>query len=273
MRTTTGSGLLQFTRDGRHLLASDADGVTVIDVDGGGRRRIACAEVQAVAALPDQVWIATRAGTLIRTALDGRRLGEHALTVDGDAVLIATTVGAPAALWTAAAPSILVDDLGTLAVLAIEPDALVPVAGRRYVRAAGPRLTLPTGAWCTFAQGARIKNASVLFDGTSLAVVSGDGQRRTLLVVTLASGRIQQTLAMTGELVAVAGRRGIAVIRERRDRLRLLDLRFGRSLGTLGIAEDHRDVAIDPDGRVLAVRLAGGELELAAIGERLAAGA
>ncbi|MDQ3341593.1 MAG: hypothetical protein M4D80_41100, partial [Myxococcota bacterium] len=137
MRTNAGSSPLQFTRDGRHVIVADTDAIAIERVDGTCRKRVELAGIQAIAAFTDQVWVATRAGALVRIAIDGRIIGEHALASDAGAVLVPTLVGPPAALWTASSPAMIVDDLGTLTFLATEADAIVPVAGRRYVRAFG----------------------------------------------------------------------------------------------------------------------------------------
>ncbi|MBA3397181.1 MAG: hypothetical protein H0T89_31420, partial [Deltaproteobacteria bacterium] len=271
MRTILGSSLLQFTRDGRHLVLAEPDALVIEAVDGTPRRRVELSAIQSIAAFTDQVWVATRAGTLVRLTLDGRTIGEHALQGDVAATLIPTTVGAPAAMWTTSQPTIIVDDLGALAFLDVDADAVVPVAGRRYVRAVGARVTLPTGAICTLVNGARIASACVLFDGTSLLALADHQGRRTAMLIALSSGRIQQTLMLPSEPLAIAARRGLAVLRQAPDRLELIDLRFGRSLGVVVVDADVDDVAIDPDGTQLAIRLPGGAVELASIGERMAA--
>lgn len=98
MRTRVHSGRLQFTRDGRTLIVAEPDGVTFVELRGDGRRQIAISNVQAVAAFADQVWVATRAGVVIRLGTDGRQLDEHALPSDPDGALIPTSIGGPAAL-------------------------------------------------------------------------------------------------------------------------------------------------------------------------------
>nr|MBA3460347.1 hypothetical protein [Deltaproteobacteria bacterium] len=135
---------LDYTRDGKLLALADTSGVSLIDVRTGERRhRISVTGVQALACAGDQLWLASREGVLTRCAFDGRVLGEHPLSLDHTARLIAAQVGPAAALWTAGTPVLLVDDLGTIASLPAEADALAPVAGRRYVRGARERLVLP----------------------------------------------------------------------------------------------------------------------------------
>src|SRR5512140_2011664 len=116
MKTIVHSSQLQFTRDGRTLVVVEPDAVTLIELRDDARQRIALPGAQAIAAFADQIWVATRAGAVIRFARDGRQLEEHAVPTDPSALLIPTTIGPPAALWTARAPVMVLDDLGSLAV-------------------------------------------------------------------------------------------------------------------------------------------------------------
>jgi hypothetical protein len=134
-------------------------------------------------------------------------------------------------------------------------------------------LTLPAGTAVTLASGAQIAGGSVVFEGTSLALVAEHPRGRDIIVLALASGRILQTLALPPGTVRIAARRGLAVVHDAARRLAIIDLRFARHLGAVVTDDDVTDVAIDPDGGLLAVRLAGGDLELAPIGERMGAAA
>jgi hypothetical protein len=268
MKTSVHSSQLQFTRDGRTLVVAEPDGVAFVEVRGDGRRRIAIPGVQAVAAFADQVWVATRTGALIRLGTDGRRLDEHALPIDPDGLLIPATIGGPAALWTGREAVALLDALGSLAIVPGDLDAAIPIAGRRFVRSAGPRLTLPAGTTVTLAGAVQIAGGSVIIDGTSLALVAEHPRGRDLIVVALASGRALQRVALPPGTVRIAARRGLAVVHDAARRLTLLDLRFGRPLGAVVSDDDVTDVAVDPDGTLLAIRRACSDLELAPIGER-----
>src|SRR5262245_50606436 len=132
MRTMVHSSQLQFTRDGRTLAVAEPDAVTLVELRGDVRRRIAISGVQSIAAFADQIWVAARTGAMLRLAGEGRQLGEHALPADPDAVLIPTTIGPPAALWTARESVMLADDLGSLATFPAHADAAIPIAGRRF---------------------------------------------------------------------------------------------------------------------------------------------
>lgn len=264
MQTRPAEGLLQFTRDGRTLIVGEVDALTIIDLYRDARRRIEIgAPIRSIAAFADQLWIATEDLALFRMTIDGRIVGEHELPHDPDARLIASTIGPAAALWTARTPSLVVDDLGTLAFLDVDVDAITPVSGRRYVRATGSRMTLPSGATCTIASGERISSAHVLFDGTLVVAITEHAQA---VLVSLSSGRTQQVLDLRDEPIAIAARRGIAVVRQLPKQLALVDLRFGRSLGTIVVDDGIAGVAIAPDGDLLAIHHVDGTLELAPIG-------
>ena len=262
--------LLQFTRDGRTLVVGDRDAITLVDLRGDQRHRIPVTGVQSIAAFADQVWVATRAGVLLRLALDGRTLGEHPLPVDLGGRLLPAPVGPPAALFTGEAPVLLVDDLGTLTTIAADRDALAPVAGRRYVRGGRDRITLPSGASCTLTQGSRLTGAAVVFDGSAVAAIVERRDGREAVVIGLASGRGMQTSVLPLGSITIALRRGLAIVREAADRIAVVDLRFGKLLGTAPIDREIAEIAIDPDGTLLVLRSAPGELTVIPLSELLA---
>jgi hypothetical protein len=271
VRAMVHSGQVQFTRDGRTLVVAEPDAVTLVEVRGNGRRRIAIPGVQAVAAFADQVWVATRTGALIRLALDGRRLDEHALPIDPDGVLIPTTIGSPAAQWAARESLMLVDDLGSLAIVPSHVEAGIPVAGRRFAQYAGSRVTLPAGRSTTLAPRYHITGGSVVLEGTSLALIAEHAGGRDVVVLSLTSGCILRTIGLPTGRVRFAAHRGLAVVHEAARRLAVIDLRLGGPLGAVVTDGDVTDAAVDPDGSLLAICLAGGELRIAAIGERMGA--
>lgn len=267
----THSSQVQFTRDGRTLVVAEPDAVTLVGLRGDRGRRIPMPGVQAIAAFADQIWVATRAGALIRLARDGRKLDEHALPADPDGVLIPTTIGAPSALWSARESMMLVDDLGALAIIPSHVDAGIPVAGRRYAHFAGPRLTIPSGRSTTLAHGLRITGGSVVLEGASLALITEHACGRALAIFALATGCSLQTVDLPEGTVRIAARRGLAVVHDAARRLAVVDLRAARRVGAVEVGGDVTDVAVDPDGSLLAIRLASGELELAPIAERMSA--
>ncbi|HWU90319.1 MAG TPA: hypothetical protein VN253_23805, partial [Kofleriaceae bacterium] len=214
MRTPVHSSQLQFTRDGSTLVTVESDALTLIELRGDISRRIDIPGIQSVAAFSDQVWVATRIGALRRLDIDGRQIDEHALPIDPDGELLATTIGPPAALWTGREPVMLVDDLGSLASRPGQLDAAIPIAGRRCAHYAGPRLVLPAGTAVMLDGAAQIAGGSMVFDGTSLALIAGHPHGRNIVVLALASGRILQTIALPPGTVRIAARRGLAIVQD-----------------------------------------------------------
>jgi len=266
--TSVHSSQLQFTRDGRTLVVAEHDGVRLVERAGPDRRWIAISEVQSIAAFTDQVWVATCKGMLQRLGVDGRQLDEHPLPVDPDAALYPTTIGAPSALWTACDSVMLFEDMDRFACTAAQVGAAIPIAGRRLAHYAGPRLTLPAGTAMTLANGGQIAGGCVILEGTSLALVAEHPHGRSIVVVALASGRALQSVAVPQGKVRIAARRGVAVVQDAARHLVVVDLKFGRQVGAMVTVDDVTDVAIDPDGQLLALRLASGELEFAPLGQR-----
>lgn len=271
MRTMFHSSQVQFTRDGHTLVVAEPDAVTLVELRDDSRRRIAIPGVQAVAAFADQIWVATRAGALIRLARDGHRLDEHALPADPEGVLIPTTIDGPSALWAARESVLLVDDLGSLAIIPSHIDAGIPIARRRFAHYAGPCLTLPTGRSTTLRSGHRITGGCVLGEGTSIALIAEHDRGRDLAVLALPSGCQLQTVSLPPGPVRIAARRGLAVVHAAARRLAVIDLRAACPLGAVMVDSDVADIAVDPDGDRLAIRLVSGELQLASIGERMGA--
>jgi len=265
------SSLLQFTRDGHRLVVAEPDAVTVFELRGDGRRRLAIPGVQAVAAFTEQIWVATRTGALIRLASDGRHIDEHPLPVDHTGDLTPAMVGGPAAVWTAREPIALVDDLGTLAITPVQSGVVIPILGRRIASYAGSRLVLPAGNVVTLASGDRVTGGCAVFEGTALALVIEHTSGRGIGVAALANGHLLRTVALPRGRIRIAARRGLAIVHDAPRRISILDLRFARSLGTVVTDDDVTDAAIDSDGGVLALRFARGDVELVTLGQRTTA--
>lgn len=233
MRTQICSNQIQFTRDGSTLVVVEPDAVAFVEIHGKACRRVALSGAQTVAAFADQVWVATRNGVLARLSADGRQHDEHALPIDPDGLLIPTTIGGPAALWTGRESVMLLDDLGSLVIIPGQFGAAVPISGRRFVQYAGPRLILPAGTTVTLANAAQIVGGTVIFDGTSLALVTEHPHGRDIVVLALASGRTLRRVALPPGMVRIAARRGLAVVCDAVRRLAVIDLRFARHLGAV----------------------------------------
>jgi hypothetical protein len=268
-----------FSRDGRSLVAVDADAVTVARARGEGTVRIPVVQPIAAVAFVDQVWIAHgREPVLSRHALDGRRLDGLALPIASEATLLAAPVGAPAAVWTAA-PPLAVPPLAVID----EPAGLVqvggpggaelavPLTGRRWVVASGARVTAPSGLSCELAAGSRVMGGTVVLDGTAAVLAVDRPVGRELVVVGLASGRPQLHRPVPAAVMRVAARRGLVAMLVEPRRIAVLDLRSARMVGEVACDRDVVDLAIDPDGHLIALRDGAYTLEVISLREALAA--
>jgi len=231
---------------------------------------ISISDVEAIAAFADQIWVVIKTGVLRRFGLDGRMLDEHRLSIDPDAVLCPTAIGGPAALWAGRAPALLVDDLGRFVSSPLDTADAIPITGRRFAQYAGSRLILPSGLSTAMPDGARIRGGCVVLDGTALALIVEHPRGRNIVTIAVASGRTLQTMLLppTVGAVRLATRRGLAIVQDTPRRLVILDLRFGRLHGSVATDDDVTDLAVDREGRLLALRLASGDVQLAPIGER-----
>jgi hypothetical protein len=244
--TEQGCGI-GFSREGRAVLAVDAQGVSITPLrDGADTLRIAAEGVRGVAGFADQIWIVD--GTVPRLRRfdeQGRPIGApRALPDEPGARLAPILLGPPAATWGALA---LYDDLGTLRDQpAPAGDLAIPLTARRWLVARGNKLELGNGVTATLPL--RITSGEILCDGSLVAVASD----RELFVLTRSSGTIQRKLHLTSQPV-YAARRGLAIISLDASHHEVIDLRSGRSLGA--IRQSVSELAIDPDGRTLALRL------------------
>ena len=265
------SPLLQFSRDGRNLIAADPRSVSITDVRGGGTRSIDAADVIAAVAFADQIWIA-RGSVLARHALDGRLLDESALPA-GPATLVAAPVGAAAALWTATPVVAWIEDGTKLQrwAPASSGDLAMPLTGRRWVTAQGARISAPSGLSCELSAGTRVVAGAVVIDGTALAILTDSPTGRELAMIGLTNGRLLWRKPLPVVEVRVAHRRGVAVAMIEPRRFAVIDLRSGRLLGYGASELELADLAIDPDGQRIAMRAESGRIELATVAEALAA--
>jgi hypothetical protein len=255
------SSTLQFTSDGRNLAALHPDHTEVFErrgqvrafaVDGGGE----------LAAFADQLWIVRRheladgpAATLERRLLDGRTAGLDPIALAPEGTLVPALAGAPAAAWVGAtATTLWFDDLGTLRDLELAAGAL-PFAGRRAVIARGGTVSLGAASW-TLPAGAHVVAAAAVFDGAGIVLGVRRGAALELWCSSVA-GEVQQRIVLpAARSVRLAARRAIAVAVDEESRASVIDLRLARVLGS--VAFDADDLAIDPDGQLVALRGTGG---------------
>jgi hypothetical protein len=210
---------------------------------------------------------------LVRRDLAGRAIGDDlALPVAGTPRLVPAPLGPAAALWLSAPATGVVDDLGQLVLHPhADADVIIPLTGRRAVVATGGRIALPSGHAIELAPGSRVLAGAVLADGKSGVLVIGHTSgRRQLALIGLGNGQVTARCEIAGQVVRIAGRRGVAVVQLEARRFDVIDLRAGRSLGGFELDRDVADLAIDADGRRLALRCGAG-VELIMLADQLRA--
>ena len=132
-------GSMAFDRSGQTLIAAAREAILIIELDAGGRTtRLPIRDARAVAAFPDQLWIATHDDQLVRVDLAGRLLGApHALPFAARAVLEPAPCGPPAAIWPSTPAVALIADSGRLAAAELaDVDLALPLIGRRLANLA-----------------------------------------------------------------------------------------------------------------------------------------
>jgi len=258
---------LRFDRGGRRLMVIEPTAVAIVDVIGGAVVRVP--ELASAACIAsDQLWIATRADRLVRYDLAGHAIGEPlALPAVVSPQLEPAPCGAPGAVYGAQS---LLDDFGTLIRGDLGDDLAIPFTGRRHLTVRGARVTLPSGSTTTLAAGTSVLGGAVMQDGKSFVLAVAQGGARHLLFGSLSGGQITQRCAMQTTVVHVATRRAHAIVQVSPRTMWCVELRSGRQLGTIELAYDAVDFAIDPDGERLVVKSERGDLEVHTVAEHLA---
>jgi len=247
-----------FDRAGRALIALESDAVSFVELASSTTIRIPVDNARAVAGFDDQIWIATHDDRLLRVDRAGHAIGQPcALRFSARAVLEPAPCGPPAALWASDPALALIDDFGQFGASDVPTcDLALPLTGRRFVAARGTRLTLPSGL--VVALSSPPVAGTVMADGKSVVLLVAN---RQLVSVSLGTGRTTVCGTVAAN-VRVANRRGLAITQLDPRTVSLLELGSGRSAGMIHFDHDVRDLALDPDGRRLAVRAADGSIEI-----------
>lgn len=263
---------LVFERTGKRLIAMQPDAISIGDPDGDHpTTRLAIAGARALAAFPDQLWIATADDQLSRVDYAGRALAPlRPLPVANRPLLQPAPCGAPAAVWSAN-PALVVS--GEDPPSTLDADLALPLTARRLVIARGRKLTLPSGLITMLPPNTTVLGGAVMTDGKAAVLVIAHPGGRELIVVALGTGQIGQRHALPSTTVRVAIDRGLAAAQLDPRTLRIIDLRAGRELGAIAFDRDIVDHALDPQGRRLVARDAGGAVELVELAELLRAAA
>jgi AAA+ superfamily predicted ATPase len=249
---------LTFDRAGRALIALESDAVSVVELASSTTIRIPIENARAVAGFDDQIWNATHDDRLLRVDRAGHAIGEPcALRFSARAVLEPAPCGPPAALWASDPALALIDDFGQFGASDVPAcDFALPLTGRRFVVTRGMRLTLPSGLAVAL-PSAPVAGA-VLADGRSVVLLVAS---RQLVSISLGTGRTV-VCGTVGSNVRVANRRGLAITQLDARTVAMLELGSGRSAGMIHFDHEVHDLALDPDGRRLAVRAADGSIEV-----------
>jgi hypothetical protein len=244
------SELLRFDASCRHLLIGDVAGVSVIDLRHDQTTQIARRGVRSVLGFRDQVWLVA-GDELARFDLEGRPIGELFVLPAGDS-LVAAPCGPPGAIWMSNPPIGVVDDLGALAQHTHGGDVVIRCAPRGHDR--GPRIQMPSGVVPGLPGGSRVIGGAVLADGRFAVLVAHHAGRRTITFVALANGQVVARIDVPAGTLRLASKRGILIVQTGAFTADVIDLRVGRELGSFVLDRDVTDLAIDADGRRLAIR-------------------
>ena len=242
---------LAFDRDGRRLIAVDADAIAVVDLVRSETVRIEQHAARAAIGFADQIWIASHEDRLLRYTPAGAPLGEPlVLPFAAPAMFVPAPCGPAAALW----GDLALHCEGAQLVRTELPDAelALPLTHRRHVVARGGRLVMPSGVASPLGQS--VTGGAVLADGATAALVLGGGATRQLVLVALGTGQLLTRVAIPAGALRLATRRGLVLVLADPTTLVAIDLRNGRELGTVTLDRQVRDLAIDPDGKSVVLR-------------------
>ncbi|MEO8705521.1 MAG: ATP-binding protein, partial [Kofleriaceae bacterium] len=234
---------LEFARDTDQLIVADRDRVHVVDRSGASApRELAIAGARALAAMGDELWVVA-GGALQRIGSD------VAIPVSGEGVLVKgahlTWTGTP--VLEAIGDGKVVD--GDFA-LAVSPARIV-IARRDAIALHDSRSVRWT---VTPVRGGRVIDGAVLADGRSIALVIQRPDERSIVVLGMRDGVVQQRIGVAGTPeVRIAGKRGVATVVGDR-RLTIVDLRFGRVIVEHELEVAIADHALDEAGQMLALR-------------------
>jgi SpoVK/Ycf46/Vps4 family AAA+-type ATPase len=260
------SELLRFDASCHHLLIGDAAGVSVIDLGHDHTTQISRRGVRSVLGFRDQVWLVA-GDELARFDLEGRPIGELFVLPAGDS-LVAAPCGPPGAIWMSNPPIGVVDDLGALAQHTHGGDVVIPFTARRAITIVGTRIQMPSGVVPGLPGGSRVIGGAVLADGRFAVLVAQHAGRRTITFVALANGQVVARIDVPAGTLRLASKRGILIVQTGAFTADVIDLRVGRELGSFVLDRDVTDLAIDADGRLLAIRR-GADVELVGLADLL----
>ncbi len=258
------------SRSGRFVAIRQADGIDVVDPLGPAPRKILLrADVIDFACVGSALWVVSE-GRLERFALDGPGselvpLGEPtALPLRNGRLYPVSSGVIPGALWVGYTRFLLQEMDGALDAEDLRDEAgtdafIGLLGGRRVLIAAGGAVRVRDVGRSDVAEtrlpidGAVVACAS-LFGGQAIAILVEAESGDTVVVMRSNGALVHRVgLARTSQW-AVADSRGIALLRELESgRLLAVDLRYGKLVARAVSPLDVTEVAIDADGKYVAL--------------------
>ncbi len=263
--------ILRFFGARGDLLAAEPPGIVVYDSFGRERLRTEVEGFLDIAPVGDELWVVTP-GKLVRlSAMDGRELAVEPLDyIDPNGRFLLSSSAPQLPVWHSPQPVLLRAKPARIEVPGPGGELVLPIADGRFLIWQAGQLRL----WRTIGEawrkpigdpGSRAVDAQLVLDGRLFVLA----QRRAnddlgevrLSVVGVSDGAQTTQLRIPAvSQLCFAARRGLAVARTK-DRLSLIDLRFGRWIRDLLLPAGITDVAVDEGLQRIALASADG-LEL-----------
>ena len=254
--------LLELTRDGKKIVVRSETGVAILDVAGrAAPRDLAIEDVQAIAAIADQLWVVAGARPVLTAYdLEGRAVSSTPVSPPSRTPYLHRAWGSKIASWSGDPQMTIAFEQRLVAKpLPAHVDFALPITSSRMLIASRQTLSLrdqDTARWTLPLAGlGTILDATLVFDGKAIALCTRGGTGgKAIVVLGLRDGAVLHRLTIPGEdTVRFAAMRGLALVASPSSRLVLIDLRFGR------VILDHQEqrsiaaVAIDDGGREIAM--------------------
>ncbi|MBA3542308.1 MAG: hypothetical protein H0T79_22020, partial [Deltaproteobacteria bacterium] len=240
------------------LLAAESPAIVVYDAAGDVRFRTEIPDLLDIAPVDNELWVVSP-NTLTRlSARDGKLLSSEPLDYlepSGRFLLSSTAPQLP--IWHAAQPMVVRAQPARIEVPGPGGELIFPIAEGRWLLWQGGQLRL----WRSIGEawrkaigdpGSRVMDAQLILDGRLFVIAQQraarsepDGVELRLTVVQVSDGAQNTQLKLPAVTqLAIAARRGLALARTR-DRLSVIDLRFGRWIRDLVLPEGTTEIAVD----------------------------
>lgn len=246
------SPTLSFDRDGSRLINVESDCVEIRDLVRRHSVWIDLPRACSAIGFSDQIWVASQDECLHRYTPIGTPIGEKMILPFAEhPMFIAAPCGPPTAIWGEVALHVEGSGARLVATPLPPTDLALPVTHRRYAIAAWRKLLLPSGRATQFDEP--ISGGAVLADGSRAVVMLGH-RTRELAWVSLGDGTVTSRSTIPTGVVRLATQSGLVVVLTDPMTLVALELSTGQVLATMQLARPTRNVAIDPQGKHVALR-------------------